>query len=114
MEEISPPSPVEVRPKTVAEQFAGRIVAWMVLGGFVFGILGVAFGLVAIVFLGWRVGGVWQFSPLLTWFLVGTILGAVIGLLIGVISGVIRYWLFDDSSDSEKHLPPASPNSQPM
>jgi hypothetical protein len=94
MEQIPPPPPVEVRPKTVAEQFIERIVAWVVFCGFLFGILGVAVGLVAILFLGWGVSGIWLFSPVFTWFLIGTILGAVIGFLIGVISGVIRYWLF--------------------
>jgi hypothetical protein len=109
MEEIPSPPPAEIRPKTVAGQFVERIVAWVVFGGFLLGIIGVAFGLVATLFLGWRVGHIWQLSPLFTWFLVGTILGAVIGLLIGVISGVIRYWLQSDTSGGEKHPPPVSP-----
>jgi hypothetical protein len=112
MEEIPSPSPVGVRPKTVAEQFVERTVAWTVSGGFVFGIVGVAFGLVALPFLGWEVSRIWVFSPLFTCFLVGTILGAVVGLLIGAIGGVIRHWVFGDSGRSEKRPPPAPPESR--
>ncbi len=90
MEEIPSPPPVEVRPKSVVELFIERMVAWAVLGGFVFGIFGAVFGVVAILFLEWEIPGIGILSPIFTSFLVGTVLGAVLGSLVGVIGGVIR------------------------
>jgi hypothetical protein len=110
MEDITPPSPVEVRPKTVAEQLIERIVAWVVLGGFGLGILGAVFGLFVLLFLDWEDLQIWLLHPVFYWFLVGTILGAVIGLLVGIIGGGIRYWLVGIPSDCGEHSPPASQN----
>lgn len=110
MEEIPSPPLAEGRPKTTAEKFIERMVAWAVLGGFVFGIFGAALGVIAILFLEWEIPGIWILSPIFTSFLVGTIFGAVFGSLIGVMIGVLRPWLFGDSRGREKHQSSAPQN----
>jgi hypothetical protein len=84
MEEIPPPSPIETKPKNATQRFFERIVAWVIVGGFLFGILGAVAGMV-LGFFG--AGDNAPIGTMVSYFLLGSIFGAVVGLVFGVIGG---------------------------
>ena len=87
MEEIPSPIPVEMRPTPIGEQVIDRIVAWMVFGGYGWGIYWPCLGVLDAFLVSVR-SGTLVFGPVLAGFLVGTVLGAHIGLLIGLVTSL--------------------------
>jgi hypothetical protein len=101
MEEIPPPSPVATKPKTAAQRYVERTIAWIIVGGFLLGILGAVVGMAS----GFAVGDKTPFGTMLTYFFLGSILGAGFGLVIGLISATLRHVAIRDPSSGERETP---------